>query len=60
VTTEVPAAGHELQTELVDATRISLADFELLGDSALANCVRRVLAEAENPGDAQFGFNSSL
>jgi FXSXX-COOH protein len=60
VTTEVPPAGHKLQTELIDVTGVGLADFELLDDSVLANCVRRFLAEAENPGDALAGFNNSL
>jgi FXSXX-COOH protein len=60
VTAEVPPAEHKLRTELIDVTGVGLADFELLDDSVLANCVRRFLAEAESPGDPLAGFNNSL
>jgi hypothetical protein len=56
----MPPAGHELQTELIDVTRVALAEFESLDESVLANCLRRVICEAENPEGASFGFQNVI
>jgi FXSXX-COOH protein len=60
VAAEESSAGQELQTELIDVTAVDLADFRLLDDSVLVGCLRRVLREAESPGDTLAGFQSVL
>ena len=60
VTADTPLAPDHLRTDLIDVTRIKLSDLESLDDSALADCVRRVMDEAVAPGASLAGFQAVL
>jgi FXSXX-COOH protein len=49
-----------LDSEMVDVTQLSLTELQAMGDSALAHCVRRLLAEVDVSTEPVAGFNSSI
>jgi FXSXX-COOH protein len=49
-----------MEADLVDLGGLSLDDLKELDDSALGHALRRVLADADGPGDAIAAFQSYL
>jgi FXSXX-COOH protein len=50
----------DLDSQMVDVTQLSLVELRAMGDSALAHCVRRLLAEVDVSAEPVAGFNSSI
>lgn len=49
-----------MESVMVDVAGLSLADLAGPGDSALDQCLRRLLADLDTPGEPIAGFNSAL
>ncbi len=60
VPTARPAADGDPVSDLVDITRVSLADLRGLPDTAINRSLRRILAEIDRPQDAVAGFQSAI
>jgi len=50
----------EIESDLIDLSRVDLAQLTILDDSALANSLRRILLAAENADEAIAGFQDSI
>jgi FXSXX-COOH protein len=50
----------DIDTGLIDLTGVDLAEIDILGDSALARSLRRLISRTEHPGEAVAGFNDSI
>jgi FXSXX-COOH protein len=50
----------DIDTGLVDLTDVDLAEIDVLGDSALARSLLRVIRRIEHADEAISGFNSSI
>jgi FXSXX-COOH protein len=55
---EEPAAGPP--SDLVDASRLTLAEVRKLDRAVLADCLERILRDTDRGADAVAGFQSSL
>jgi FXSXX-COOH protein len=53
-----PESG--LESVMVDVTGLPLHELTATGDSALAHCLRRLVADLDRPGEATAGFNSAF
>jgi FXSXX-COOH protein len=53
-------SSDDLPSALIDLTDISLVDLRALDRTVLGGALRRILDSADNPEDAQAGFQSAL
>lgn len=59
-TTPTDDPESAMESVMVDVTGLSLADLAAAGDGALASCLRRLVTDVDQPGEAIAGFNSAL
>jgi FXSXX-COOH protein len=50
----------DIESSLIDLSRVDLATLTTLNDSALAHSLRRILLAAENPDEAIAEFQQSI
>lgn len=49
-----------LSSDLVDLSRLSLAELRALADDDVADSIRRILRDIDQPADAVAGFQSAI
>jgi FXSXX-COOH protein len=50
----------DIESQVLDVTDIDLETLQELGNPVLAESILRILREADQPGEALSGFNSSI